>query len=495
MAQKGEGIHCIVTVGNDPVANGLLPDDPDSINDVISIRTEITGAEEGAANAKCTLVLHNNHQVYGRKIASGEWKQGGQTTVSIIIHNNKNMVNGTETHTEHHDYIAFWGILGEVSFDATTATLDVVSVDGVLEQAHFEDQVYQAERANNPAQVFSELIYPELQERGVSPVVIDRRVSKLVVQRKWEADSSQSTIANIQTMADTWVFWTYCDPQASLDSPSRSQFLILDADYTNKHGSDISDYVTKQGFKMSVEGYANFVDCQVDTAEKSNTPAHQVTSSTQNDTGSHDRWDTTDGTDTPIRWPQERAGHGSDGTDGSKIVIAALKAKLGTKLNAKMEATVAGIVPYMYEMDTYHISNGIDLENSIKIIAKVTKAVVEYSSRGLIANMIMKRNQVTVGGIVTDEPSNGPGEDEPTPMTPDKRTRLANSAAYIGNDGNAYFFNGSDWITINESGGWIVPGSRSSPVNPPADVLALYNEYQRTGINPNDVLVKYLLHF
>jgi hypothetical protein len=408
--KKGQGIFCWVRIGAILVADGV-PTSPN--NNVISMKAEFVGSIQGGPNATCEIVLHNSHQAYGRYIADRTTWKPNLTDVLAIVYNYKNMVVGTESRLIRKGYYLFHGVIERASFDDSTCTIYCTSHDGIAQQAHFERHVFLPE--DPPEYVIKEIMTEPLNKNGFPPVIVNQLKDIWhPIKIQIEVSERQSTIVNASNASNEYGFLIYCDPQIAGPQP---RILLLNDSYVSG-GLSLTEYVTKQGFTMSALGHANVVDTTVTstvatstdpTDPKQNVPVTQeveVHVQRKDNTQSIAEYG-------EILYYELMNANMADKVNAGNKTLNTI-ATLDAKMDNQIEATVVGIIPKIYWQVYYVITDGIDGSNNIPILATVDKLTVNYSSKGLISQMVMTRvRELSSAGVV--DPSEPP--DDPVPVS------------------------------------------------------------------------------
>ncbi len=469
---KGQGIFCFVRIGGTVVGDGtglMLG----GVNDVISMRAEINSSIEGGSpSATCDIVLHNNHQKYGHIIASGEWKPN-ITTVFAIVYNYKNMVYGQQTYLIRKGYVFFYGVLSQASFDSTTCTVKCTSFDGLLQQAHFEEYVVQPWQ--KPPEVVQAVVKP-IEKSGMPPVIVNAMGDTWnEVKLKINISGTQSSIANAAVVSNEYGFWIYTDAQSDGTYP----LVLLLNDYYVSGYMLLDPYVTKQGYTMSSLGHANKIDLAVNSEvdpldTRHDIPSHQnkpnrITLTNPESIAKYGE----------ILYTEGKVGSAAGGITNARNKALNTQIKLDAKIDNRIEATVVGMIPKMWSLVTYTISDGTaEGLDDIVITAKVAKETIDYSARGLITQLVMARLRDS-GAIEASDAPPDPQEPEKTPTFSQKYE----TAVMVGNEDLYTWFQGKKDVdgTISYMGmtsdgistGWVNLDGIQDII--PADVLTAIN--------------------
>jgi hypothetical protein len=216
-------------------------------DDVISINTsQVSNADEGNEPSKCTVVLNNNYQKYGKLIASYAWtpKITGIWSMAFV---DFNLPNGGYTTSQ---YMLFQGWMSDAKYTEETATVEFGCVS-VLGSDSFDDTNWSPD-----ARYFEKMqeIIGNIEKYSNHQILVADLTTKTpdLLSKQWFSPSDMSATENLRQIAkdnkESFYYATDWEDNVYvvfIDEGSYTEYVYLDP------------YVINPGDTSTVFGHAN----------------------------------------------------------------------------------------------------------------------------------------------------------------------------------------------------------------------------------------------
>lgn len=353
-------------------------------DDVISINTsQVSNADEGNEPSKCTVVLNNNYQKYGKLIASYAWtpKITGIWSMAFV---DFNLPTGGYTTSQ---YMLFQGWMTDAKYTEETATVEFGCVS-VLGSDSFDDTNWSPD-----ARYFEKMleIVGDIEKYSSHQILVADLTTKTpnLLSKQWFSPSDMSATENLRQIAkdnkESYYFATDWEDNVYVvfvDEGSYTEYVYLDP------------YVINPGDTSTVFGHANELTVIAGSTSDDPTMRHIPTSVKNEVIGvkynekSISRYGRTPSyINHSPNLPASQVDFEADIADDNfaQYIDRDIKVDVANKV-PKIQAIVIFIVPDILTGEQTYIYGG------------VKKKQVEFSSAGLISHLECARLNLNIIG-------------------------------------------------------------------------------------------------
>lgn len=360
----GQAIRTITEIGAYDVSDYVI-----SIN-----TTQTTSVDEGNEQSTCTVVLNNNGQIWGKKIASYEWCPRITRIWSKAF---VDINNGTSYTTQ--SYMLFVGFMSDAKYNEETAEITFGCM-GIIGSASYDDDSWSTEDGYIRKM---EDILERIEEGSGTNIkiqLVDLRANPDVqLTKQYYAPSDISGTENLRSISqDSKVSYYF-----ATDWGGDETYVVLTDANAKTYYVDLGDCVVNPGDSSTIFGHANKITAVGGTPIIDETMRHIPT---------------------PIRDEVEVVKVNDESVARYGLIPAFInhecnldRSQLDVEtdlcdenykqyIDRDIKVTVASMVPKLLSVVTFKVP---DLKNGghTFIYAGVRKKQVEFSSGGLLAHL------------------------------------------------------------------------------------------------------------